>query len=147
MNAQVATQQQKRRTVRLRVIGGEVDLRDDVPRTRAECPKETDRTGNRVCGHIKCEWHLWIVDRRDGPGRFRASLRSDLRPVWLEWPLPPSCGLDILERAQREEWSVARLAHAIQLSPRGAQFILLKAKAKLRASGATLPDFDDGGTI
>lgn len=135
------------RSAKLRVIGGEVELRDDVPRRRDECPTAVDRLGNRVCGHVKCEWHLWMMDRRDAPGRFRASLRSTLRPVWLEWPLPPACGADIVERAKAEGWSVAQIAHAIQLSARGMHWFLLKAKTKLRSLGATLPEFSDWETI
>jgi hypothetical protein len=136
-----------RRSVRLRVIGGSVDLRDDVPATRAECPKRFDpRTKHRICGHVKCEWHLWMVDARDRRGRLRDRLRSELRAVWLDWPLPPSCGADVLELAQREGWSLAKIAAAYDLSVRGLHFLLLKAKTKLKA-GAILPGTDEEGTI
>ena len=83
-----------KRTVRLRVIGGSVDLRNDVPKTRAECPTK------RPCGHVRCRWHMWLeID----DGRPWHGTRYTLRPVWWEWPLPPSCGLDLVERTRELE--------------------------------------------
>jgi hypothetical protein len=136
------------RTVRLRVIGGSLEIRDDVPKRRDLCPTERDRLGRRVCGHVHCEWHLWMVDRRDRPGRFRDRLTSELRPVWIAtWPLPPMCGADVLEQAHAEDWTLARLAAAIGLSRRGLNWMLLKAKSKLRTDGATLPGFEEDERI
>lgn len=129
------------RSVRLRVIGGSVELRDDVPKTRAECPKR------RPCGHVRCEWHLWLVQGVDRPGRRGANWRalsSELRPVMMEWPLPPSCGADVIEAAVREGWSVPKMARSIGVRLSGFRYLLTKAIRKLRASGVSLREFLDG---
>lgn len=44
------------RVAALRVLPG-------VPATRGDCPV------SRPCGHVRCEWNLWMVDGRDRPGR------------------------------------------------------------------------------
>lgn len=79
--------------VRLRVLGGTLELRDDVPKTRADCPK------TRPCGHVRCRYHLWLelgAERR-GP-HFNALVpQSTLQPRWLEKPMPSSCALDVAE--------------------------------------------------
>lgn len=143
MASDVVTQPTKRvRTVRLRVIGGRIELRDDVPRSRAECPT------SRPCPHIRCEHHLWMVDGRDRPGRRHPGRRlpsSELRPVWLEWPLPPSCGADLLESGELHGWTREQKARALGLSVDSYQWTLRNVARKLRelaASGKlTLSEF------
>ncbi len=88
----------RRPVVRLRLVGGRVlELRDDVPRIREECPLE------RPCPHVRCEMHLWRADPMPQPGRLApgASARPlrppELEPRWLEWPTPMSCALDDAE--------------------------------------------------
>lgn len=111
------------KVVRLKLIGGaDFEIRDDVPITRAECPKR------RPCGHVRCRYHLWFVDGRDRAGRSGAGretrsgfgvrpLGSTLRPGWLEWPSPPSCALDEAERiaSSGARCSYPRLAALVDL--------------------------------
>lgn len=124
-----------KRSVRLRVIGGSVELRGDVPATRSECPTQ------RPCPHVKCKWHLWLIDGRDRPGRrfLGRHPASTLRPVWLEWPLPPSCGAEIIEIASREEWTRAQIAAACGISVDALVLALQVVKAKLRAAAKIDP--------
>ena len=135
------------RSVKLRVIGGAVDLRNDVPSSREECPQVS---ASNPCGHVKCKWHLWMVTGPDRPGR-RFPGRPDtnrlstLRPVMLEWPLPPSCFLEVLERAAREGWGQNEMAQALGVSSSGFRYLLVKARAKLIERGVALREyFGDG---
>lgn len=129
------------RTVRLRVIGGRIELRDDVPASRSECPQRFDpRTGYRICGHVRCKHHLWMVDGRDRPGRRHPGRRlpaSELRPVWLEWPLPPSCGADLLESGEIHGWTREQKARALGLSVDSYQWTLRNVARKLRELAAS----------
>jgi hypothetical protein len=131
------------RSVKLRVIGGAITLDDHVPATRAECPRA------RPCGHIRCEWHLWLVQGIDRPGRRHVNERprlSELRPVNMDWPLPPSCGLDVIEQAMREGWSMSKMAGTLGVRLNGFRHLLNKAMRKLRESGVSLREFlDDAG--
>lgn len=119
--------------VKLRLIGQTVELRDDVPRTRAECP---DLSGGKSCPHIKCSWHLWLVAGIDRAGRRDPRWRpstSELRvDLLMSWPVPPSCGHDVLEAAVREGWSVPRMARAVGLRLSGLRYVISKAIAKLQ---------------
>lgn len=122
------------RTVRLRVIGGRIELRDDVPATRAECPT------SRPCPHVRCSYHLWMIDGRDRPGRRHPDRRlpsSELRPVWLEWPLPPSCGKDLLESGEIHGWTRAQKARALGLTVDSYQWTLRNVNRKLRELAAS----------
>lgn len=130
------------RVVRLRVIGGSIELRDDVPPDRPSCPK------TRPCPHVRCEWHLWMIDGRDRPGRRHPGRRlpsSELRPVWLEWPLPPSCGADLLENAAIHGWTCEQKARALGLTADSFQWSLRSAGRKIRAlasnANLSLADF------
>lgn len=122
--------------VRLRVIGGVVPLRDDVPATRADCPK------TRPCPHIRCEWHLWLVHGIDRPGRRIAgrSPASTLRPVWLDWPLPPSCGADLADAAAErgERMQIVDVGRAHDLRASRVYEILATCLQKLKAAGVDL---------
>jgi hypothetical protein len=97
-----------RAPVRLRVLetGRLMELRNDVPATRDDCPVV------RPCGHVRCRWHLWRVDSQDRAGRPHAGRRppTTLRAGWLETPTPPSCARDIIERG---EASVDEIAQAL----------------------------------
>lgn len=123
--------------VRLRVIGGSVDIDDHVPATRAEC-----KDGPRPCPHVRCEWHLWLERGEDGQGR-RVNGRppaSTLRPVWLDWPLPPSCGADVADAmAERGEWmQIAELARLFDRKPTAIREVLARCGKKLRGMGLDL---------
>ena len=140
------------RVVRLRVIGGSIDIRDDVPADRAGCPTRFDATtGHRVCGHVRCEWHLWMIDGRDRPGRRHPGRRlpsSELRPVWLEWPLPPSCGADLLASGATHGWTSEQKARALGLSVDSYQWALRNVMRKLRdpKNSESLREFLDGAS-
>lgn len=130
-----------RRSVRLRVIGGSVELRDDVPGTRAECPTQ------RPCPHVRCVNHLFLVDGRDRPGRRHEGRTpaSTLRPIHMMWPLPPSCLLDVRDQAIREDWTVAEIARALGLSTMGLWYQHYKALAKLEANRRARELYDESG--
>lgn len=129
------------RVVRLRVIGGTVELRDDVPRTTADCPT------TRPCGHVRCGAHLWMVTGPDRPGRRHPNegpRSSTLWPAWVAtWPLPPSCMRDMIARAEREDVNIAELAASLGLSVSGFRYLLNKARAKARAGDVNLREFAD----
>lgn len=133
------------RSVKLRVIGGTVELRDDVPRTTAECPTDRSR-----CGHVKCEWHLWMIDRRDRRGRRSETRRlpwSELRPIHIEWPLPPACGRDAIITAIREGWTLAQMGDVLGIGGEGFRYLKARALAKCKIAvraGIPLADFLDG---
>ena len=132
-----------RRVVRLRVIGGHVDLRDDVPAKRADCPTK------RPCGHVKCKWHLWMVAGHDRPGRRHPNgrpLQATMRLVMMEWPLPPSCALDVIEAAARDGWSQPQMARALGVKSSAFRNLLVKAREKLKAKGIKLREFFGGKT-
>lgn len=123
------------RVVRLRVVGGHVDLRDDVPKTREDCPKQ------RPCGHIRCRNHLWLQTGPDRPGRRydgKGPSSTTLRAVHIEWPLPSSCGADVIERGVAEEWSSAKYAEALGIQESGFWYLLKKALVKLKDHEAVL---------
>jgi predicted DNA-binding protein (UPF0251 family) len=136
-----------RRVVRLRVIGGSVDLRNDVPKSRDECPPVSNA---HPCGHVKCKWHLWMVTGPDRPGRRfpgrpDTNRHSTLRPVMMEWPLPPSCFLEVIERAAAEGWGQNEMAQALGVSSSGFRYLLVKAREKLKERGVALREyFGDG---
>lgn len=136
MNQALAVGGAPRRVVRLRVIGGHVDLRDDVPRTTEGCPTERSVAGHVMCGHVKCKWHLWLVEGRDRPGRWRdGRMKSELRPgVVLEWPTPPSCALDVARRGL----PVPQIAAALGLRTTRLHDILAAALRKVEAAGGHL---------
>lgn len=104
--AQVALSDPKlRKVVRLKLIGGgAVDLDETVPATRAECPTV------RPCGHVRCRWHLWRVEADQQPGRPWPGHVPDpeLRPAWMQWPVPPSCGRDEIHAVARSTADVAK---------------------------------------
>jgi hypothetical protein len=132
MNQALAVGGAPRRVVRLRVIGGgHVDLRDDVPATMADCPTERSATGHIVCGHVRCEFHLWLVEGRDRPGRWRNRIGSELRPAWLEWPLPPACADDLA----KQERTVPEKARAIGLGTTRFHNVVADALRKLEEVG------------
>lgn len=124
-----------RRVVRLKLIGGgTVELDDVVPMTRAECPT------TRPCGHVRCKQHLAYVaghDRRGRPPVGREQ-ESTLRPFWMDWPVGPTCALDVAERSANMNQD--EVAAAIGL--RRSQFRELVAQTirKLKASGLSLDD-------
>jgi hypothetical protein len=95
---------------------------------RDEC-----RHGERPCPYVKCEWHLWMVDGRDRPGRSftGGKLGSTLRPRWLEYPTPPCCALDIIELYRTRVLPLDRIALAIGMTEDGARELVARALRKL----------------
>jgi hypothetical protein len=85
------------------------------------------------------------VDRpgRRFPGEDQ-NRRSDLRLVMLEWPVPPSCGLDLLERSASGDLSAQEIATALGVMPRRYRDIRRSAIGKLREARTDLDDFEDG---
>lgn len=84
-----------------------------------------------------------MVDGRDRPGRRHHERRlpaSELRPVWHEWPLPPSCGLDLLESGVMHNWTREQKAAVLGLSFDGYKWALHNALRKLRAMETTEKD-------
>lgn len=144
--ANVAPEQPRKvNVVRLRVIGGTVELRDDVPRTTADCPT------TRPCPHLKCPHHLWFVDARDLPGKPRQAdsksglerLRrgreleraAELLPITMMWPLPPSCALDLIARADGHVL-LEDIGRAFGVTRRGAKYLLQKTIRKVKRVAA-----------
>jgi hypothetical protein len=110
-----------KRVVRLRVIGGEtLELRDGVPRSRAECPT------TRPCGHVQCRYHLWFMGGRDRPGR-KPRDPKNLRPSSLD--------------LTHQHLQVAARAAAINLRPSRLRDVLERALRKLKLSGADLREY------
>lgn len=126
--------------VRLRVIGGDtIELREGVPASRAEC-----KDGPRPCGYVRCKWHLWRIDSADRPGKPHNGKRAGttLRPAWLEWPLPPSCAMDFIDRG---ESSSSEIAQAMG-THRGNVWLIWQRKhvrAAFEALRAMLPETDE----
>lgn len=89
-----------------------------VPHTRGDCPT------TRPCPHLKCRYHLWLVEAEAMPGRRweRAAPASAFHP-WSN----TTCALDVAERAQQVE-EVARL---LGMSSRQVRRIVEKARKKL----------------
>jgi hypothetical protein len=129
--------------VRLRVIGGTITIDDHVPATRAECIE-----GPRPCPHVKCRHHLWRVESDEQPGRRWPGYTppAELRPVWLDWPLPPSCSLDEAERssASGEEMPVADVARNMDVRETQTHGVLKRARRKLRELGNDAADLLPG---
>lgn len=64
----------------------------------------------------------------------------------LEWPLPPSCALDVIEAAARDGWSVTQMATALGVRSSGFRYLLAKAREKLKERGISLREFFGDGT-
>lgn len=129
-----------RRVVRLRVIGGTVAIDGNVPKTTADCPPVV--TADKPCPHVRCREHLWLVVGEDRMGNPQRNIPSMLRPVWAEWPLPPSCGRLVLKQAIAEGWTEAQIAAAIGVRTRyGVWRLLDRAREKLRTEDVDLREY------
>lgn len=109
-------------TVRLRVLNGDgdaIEIRDGVPRTRAEC-----KNGPRPCPYIRCQYHLWLdtYDEHWNSPTGKPQRPSKLRPRWLESPMPPSCALDIADQT-RESGRVLEYSKIGKLMAKHPNFI------------------------
>jgi len=84
------------RSVVLRVIGRELELRNDVPASRDEC-----RDGPRPCGRVHCRYNLIHTLSLDRAGRPHYGRRAPttLRLVWFDYAFwfdhVPTCALDV----------------------------------------------------
>ena len=92
-----------------------------VPHTRADCPV------TRPCPHLKCRYHLWLVEAESMPGRRRerAAPGSDFHP-WSN----TTCALDVAEKTNTPE-EVARM---LGMDPRQVRRIQRAAIDKLAAN-------------
>lgn len=125
-----------KRSVHLRLIGGgSVEVREGVPRSRAECPT------TRPCGHVHCRFHLWFVEGRDRRGRRVDGRTPDatMWPAWRAWPTPPSCAIDVAEAGR----AVEETAAAIGLRPSQFRAVVAGALKKLGIAGKSLREFAD----
>ena len=86
--------------VRLRVVGGTIELRDGVPATRGDC-----KDGPRPCPYVRCRYHLWLstTDEHWNSPTGKPQRPTTLEPRWLETPLPPTCALDVADSVPRGE--------------------------------------------
>src|ERR1041385_1624364 len=124
--------------VRLRVLGSFLELRNDVPATRGDCPEQ------RPCGHVRCKFHLWRSDALERSGRLRTGQtvrpfanQPELEPRWLEDPVPPSCALDIAEQTQQagRVLGIARIARIVNREEDATEKLWRKIRRKLREYG------------
>jgi len=107
--------------------GALLELRRDVPATRADCPK------TRPCGHVRCREHLWVSLGNERRGRTAKGYRMapELFPGWLEDPPPPSCALDIAESVKPgEEADLSVLAQALRKTEDWVRRLLRRAIRK-----------------
>lgn len=115
------------RSAQLIVVPNEWQPVPDVPRTRADCPRQ------RPCPHVHCRHHLWLVVSEERRGRPHEGKKapSTLRPYSEE-----SCALDVAER----EHSASEVGRLLGVSKRRVQQILKRALAKLREAGARVEE-------
>lgn len=66
----------------------------------------------------------------------------------LEWPLPLSCGAQVIETAARDGWGQSEMAKALGVRSSGFRYLLTKAREKLKeklaARGLTLRELFGG---
>lgn len=113
-----------KRSPQLRVFS-EYSLSEDwevlpgVPHTRGDCPKV------RPCPHVKCRYHLWLVEGESMPGRRRefAAPASDFHP-WSN----VTCALDVAE----SKATPTEVAQMLGMSDRQVRRIIERALAKLK---------------
>lgn len=89
-----------------------------VPATRGDCPT------TRPCPHVKCRYHLWMVEGESMPGRrwATAAPASSFHP-WSN----ATCALDVAEQNAEPD----DVAHALGMSSRQMRRIAEVAMKKL----------------
>lgn len=98
------------------------EVKPGVPSTRAECPTE------RPCPHLKCRYHLWLVESEAMPGRrWERAATTGAPPTSFHPWSNTTCALDVAEEARQVE-EVARL---LGMSSRQVRRIIDKARRKL----------------
>lgn len=104
------------------------DMKDGVPRTRAECAD-----GERPCRYVSCRQHLWLVLQQDRPGNPSTGSQGEttLRPIG------DSCALDVADRGAH---TIDEVGEILGVTGTRANQIELSALRKLRAAGVTLED-------
>jgi hypothetical protein len=92
-----------------------------VPHTRADCPV------TRPCPHLKCRYHLWLVEAESMPGRRweRAAPATDFHP-WSN----TTCALDVADQ-HKAGTAVEEVARMLGMSSRQVRRIVEKARKKL----------------
>lgn len=92
-----------------------------VPATRGDCPT------TRPCPHVKCRYHLWLVEGESMPGRrwTTAAPASSFHP-WSN----TTCALDVAEQATDPD----EVAHVLGMSSRQVRRIAGAAIEKLKAN-------------
>ncbi len=110
--------------------GRTLRLRNDVPKTRGDCPVE------KPCGHVRCSNHLWITIGSDRAGRRVAGKppATDLNGSrYRKWA--PSCALDVADvvAISGEPLAIVDAAAALQIRPSQYHALLATALRKLRA--------------
>ena len=108
------------------------EVRDDVPATRADCPPV-------ACPHIRCRFHLALVECHDRAGR-RVDGRTPVATLRPQAFLGEVCALKRAEAygEQLEPMPIATVADAMGIRQSQVYMILSSAIAKLRAAGLDL---------
>jgi hypothetical protein len=93
-----------------------------VPATRGDCPT------TRPCPHVKCRYHLWLVEGEAMPGRrWETAMPASSFHPWSN----TTCALDVAEQGSADPDVVA---HALGVSERQVRRIVEAARRKLAAN-------------
>ena len=115
----------KARYVRaLRVLPPDFEPLPGVPGTRGDCPTA------RPCPFVRCEWNLWMVDKRDRPGRPHGKRPASVVVAHVT----QNCGADVAELVERGKLSPSDIGDHVGLSDRQVRRIVEKARRKLAAN-------------
>lgn len=113
-----------RRSLRLRVFSDlslpeSWEMLPGVPATRGDCPP------TRPCPHVKCRYHLWLVEGESMPGRrWETAIPASSIHPWSN----ETCALDIADSSAADPETVA---HALGMSARQVRRIAGAAVKKL----------------
>lgn len=126
----------RKRVIRLPVIPANDNAPVWMPKPglpaggRAEC-----RHGERPCPYVRCQYHLWLIEGRDRPGRhwYGKPPPTTLEPRWLEHPTPPCCALDVAESvAPGEVLTYEAIGRAMGYTLEWSRQLVFRAMAKLK---------------
>ena len=105
------------------VVSDDWEPMPGVPRTRGECPTE------RPCRFVRCEWNLWMIDRRDRVGRHGKDTHP---PSVVIAHVKQNCGADVAEEMASGKLEASALGDRIGMSDRQVRRIVHRAKEKLK---------------